>query len=335
MDKVRGMSHPEFDSITIRATARLHLGFIDLHGGLGRIFGSLGVSIDKPVCVVELQRKKEGLLITGEEKERVRTLAERMVSHLGNNKGFQLTVWESIPKHVGLGSGTQLSLAVGRAIALRYGKSLTAHELSQIMDRGVVSGVGTATFAEGGFVIDGGKSTTTPESKGLEDVPPLLVRHLVPEDWNFIIAIPNVSKGLSGVREKLAFKGLPKGKASHAKETSRLVLMQLLPALINDDIIRFGEALTRIQILVGDAFSKAQGGRYASPEVAKCVDAMLKAGAVGAGQSSWGPTCYGLVRGQKAASKVKTAVSRVMGGSSGGSAFIATVNNQGAQITTR
>lgn len=335
MDKVRGMSHPEFDSITIRATARLHLGFIDLHGGLGRIFGSLGVSIDKPACVVELQRKQEGLIVTGEEKERVRNLAERMINHLGNDKGFQLTVWESIPKHLGLGSGTQLYLAVGRAIALLYGKSLTAHELSQIMGRGKVSGVGTATFAEGGFVIDGGKPTTPPENKGLEDVPPLLVRQLVPEDWNFIIAIPDVPKGLSGVREKLAFKELPKGKASHAKETSRLVLMQLLPALIKDDIIRFGEALTQIQILVGDAFSKAQGGRYASPVVSKCVNAMLEAGAVGAGQSSWGPTCYGLVRGLKAASKVKTAVSEVMGAPSGGTTFIATANNQGAQITTR
>ena len=328
------MSQLDFDSITIRATARLHLGFIDLHGGLGRIFGSLGISINQPTCVVELQRKKEGLVVTGEEKDRVKKLAERMISHFGNDKGFQLTVWESIPKHVGLGSGTQLYLAVGNALAMLYGKSLTTHELSQIMDRGVVSGVGTATFAEGGFVIDGGKPTTTPEGKGSEDVPPLLIRHSVPEDWNFIIAIPNVSKGLSGVREEHAFQELPKGKASHAKETSRLILMQLLPALIRDDIDRFGEALTRIQILVGDAFSKAQGGRFASPEVAKCIDTMLKAGSVGAGQSSWGPTCYGLVRGLKVASKVKNAVSKVMGGS-GGTTFIATANNQGAQITTR
>ncbi|MFX0077931.1 MAG: beta-ribofuranosylaminobenzene 5'-phosphate synthase family protein [Candidatus Hermodarchaeota archaeon] len=328
------MSQPDFDSVTIRATARLHLGFIDLHGGLGRIFGSLGVSIDKPACVVELQRKKDGLVVTGEEKERVKELAEKLASHFGKDKEFQLTVWESIPKHVGLGSGTQLSLAVATAIAMLYGKSLTVHQLSQIMGRGVVSGVGTATFAEGGFVVDGGKPTSTPEGKGSVVVPPLLIRQPVPEDWNFIIAIPDVPKGLSGVREKHAFQELPKGKASHAQETSRLVLMQLIPALIRNDIGRFGEALTRIQILVGDAFSKAQGGRFASPEVEKCVDTMLKAGAVGAGQSSWGPTCYGLVRGLKAASKVKTSVSKAMG-DSGGTTFITLANNQGAQITSR
>ncbi|MFX1301545.1 MAG: beta-ribofuranosylaminobenzene 5'-phosphate synthase family protein [Promethearchaeota archaeon] len=328
------MSQPDFDSVTIRATARLHLGFIDLHGGLGRIFGSLGVSIDKPVCVVELHRKKDGLVVTGEEKERVKKLAEQLASHFGKGKGFQLTVWESISKHLGLGSGTQLSLAVGTAIAMLYGKSLTAYELSQIIGRGVVSGVGTATFAEGGFVVDGGKPTKTPEGKGSEVVPPLLIRHPVPADWNFIIAIPDVPKGLSGMREKHAFQELPKGKASHAEETSRLVLMQLLPALIRDDIDRFGEALTRIQVLVGDAFSKAQGGRFASSEVERCVNTLLKAGAVGAGQSSWGPTCYGLVRGLKEASKVKTAVRNAMG-SSGCTTFIATANNQGAQITTR
>ncbi|MDO8124039.1 MAG: hypothetical protein Q6364_06635 [Candidatus Hermodarchaeota archaeon] len=328
------MSQPEFDSVTIRATARLHLGFIDLHGGLGRIFGSLGLSINKPTCVVELQRKKEGLVVTGEEKERVKNLVERLANQFGTDKGFQLTVWESIPKHVGLGSGTQLSLAVGTAIAMLYGKSFTTHELSQIMGRGVVSGVGTATFAGGGFVIDGGKPTTIPEGKGTEDVPPLLIQQPVPEDWNFIIAIPDVSKGLSGGHEKHAFQELPKGKASHAKETSRLVLMQLLPALIRDDIDQFGEALTRIQVLVGDAFSKAQGGRFASPEITKCVDTMLKAGAVGAGQSSWGPTCYGLVRDMKTAIKVKTAVSKAIGTPSGGTTFIATANNQGAQIIT-
>lgn len=328
------MSQPDFDSVTIRATARLHLGFIDLHGGLGRIFGSLGVSIDKPAYIVELQRKKEGRVITGEEKDRVKGLAKQLVNHFGSDKGFHLTVWESIPRHVGLGSGTQLALAVGTAIAMLYGKSFKAHELSQIMGRGVDSGVGTATFAEGGFVVDGGKPTKNPEGKSLDKVPPLLFQQPVPTDWNFIIAIPDVPKGLSGNREKHAFQELPKGKASHARETSRLVLMQLLPALIRDDIDRFGEALTRIQILVGDAFSTAQAGRFASPEVAKCVDTMIKAGAVGAGQSSWGPTCYGLVRGLKAATEVKTAVSKVMG-SSHGTTFIATANNQGAQITTR
>lgn len=335
MDKVRGMAKSDFESITIRATARLHLGFIDLHGGLGRLFGSLGVSIDKPACVVELQRKKDGLVVTGEEKDRVTDLAEHLVSHFGKDKGFQLTVWESIPKHVGLGSGTQLSLAVGSAIAKLYGKSLTAHELSEILKRGVVSGVGTATFAKGGFVIDGGKPTMTSESKSQSGVPPLLVQQPVPEDWQFVIAIPDIPKGFSGEREKDAFQELPKGNATHAMETSRLILMQLLPALIDDDINRFGEALTRIQVLVGDAFSQAQGGRFASPEVTKCVGAMLTAGAVGAGQSSWGPTCYGLVRGLEAASKVKIAVSKAMDSLSGGAAFIATANNQGAQITTR
>ena len=32
-------------SVNIVAPARLHLGFIDMYGGLGRFFGSLGVSL--------------------------------------------------------------------------------------------------------------------------------------------------------------------------------------------------------------------------------------------------------------------------------------------------
>ena len=99
------------------------------------------------------------------------------------------------------------------------------------------------------------------------------------------------------------------------------------------DIDRFGEALTKIQILVGDAFAPTQGGRFASSEVADCVKAMLDAGAKGAGQSSWGPACYGLVRGTKAAGKVKKAALEKLDGESRGPVFISSVNNQGALIT--
>src|ERR1700680_1975654 len=35
-------------SVTVTAAARLHLGFLDLNGGLGRRFGSIGLAIDAP-----------------------------------------------------------------------------------------------------------------------------------------------------------------------------------------------------------------------------------------------------------------------------------------------
>jgi beta-RFAP synthase len=195
----------------------------------------------------------------------------------------------------------------------------------------VVSGVGTATFEGGGFVVDGGKLTESTQSLD-GDVPPLIFRHDVPEDWLFVVAVPNVGKGLSGEKEKRAFKDLPAASAESAQIASRLLVMKLLPALLEDEIERFGEALTRIQILVGEAFASAQGGRYASPVIADCVNVMLDAGVVGAGQSSWGPTCYGLVRGTKKANHVKKALLEVIESGPGGLVFTSPVNNQGAEI---
>ncbi|MGH6945016.1 MAG: beta-ribofuranosylaminobenzene 5'-phosphate synthase family protein, partial [Geminicoccaceae bacterium] len=33
-------------AVTVCAPARLHLGFLDLHGGLGRRFGSIGLTLE-------------------------------------------------------------------------------------------------------------------------------------------------------------------------------------------------------------------------------------------------------------------------------------------------
>ncbi|MFX0169737.1 MAG: beta-ribofuranosylaminobenzene 5'-phosphate synthase family protein [Candidatus Hodarchaeota archaeon] len=328
------MGGETINSVKIRTTARLHLGFIDLHGGLGRIYGSLGVALSQPATVLEIQRTKKGLVVSGENQQRVSSIATQLIDHFDYREGLQITVWESIPQHVGLGSGTQLALALGLGVTMLKGIEITIPQLAQILHRGVVSGIGTATFTHGGFVIDGGRTSNRVAMNHSVEIPPLLFRHDVPGDWLFVVALPRVKKGLSGEQERIAFDSLPTGPKQQAEKTSRLILMKLLPALIEDDIKRFGEALTRIQILVGDAFSAAQGGRFASSEVANCVSAMLDAGAVGAGQSSWGPACYGLVRGQKNAELLQKAVSAAMEAGRGGSAFFSSANNQGARVIT-
>ncbi len=333
MVEVNIMAESDSAKVVVRASARLHLGFIDLHGGLGRIYGSLGVSLQEPECVVEVHRIKKGLVISGHLRKRVTPIAEQFIEHFGITQGMQITVWESIHEHVGLGSGTQLGLAVGTGISQLTGTMTNSWDLAKILQRGAVSGVGTATFAGGGFVVDGGKATKASTDKD-DEIPPLIIRHDVPEDWYFVVAIPRTTRGLSGERENRAFQELPSAKPESAKMASRLLVMKLLPAIVNDDIERFGEALTRIQISVGDAFTSAQGGRFASPEVTECVNAMLEAEAKGAGQSSWGPACYGLVRGAKAASQVKKAVLDVIDAGKRGPVFISAVNNQGAKIIT-
>ncbi|TAL78081.1 MAG: GHMP kinase, partial [Beijerinckiaceae bacterium] len=43
-------------SVRVETSARLHLGFLDLNGGAGRKFGSLGLALDGPVTELTIRR---------------------------------------------------------------------------------------------------------------------------------------------------------------------------------------------------------------------------------------------------------------------------------------
>ena len=45
-------------AVRVIAPARLHLGFLDLNGSLGRLFGSIGLAIDRPRTELVLKRAR-------------------------------------------------------------------------------------------------------------------------------------------------------------------------------------------------------------------------------------------------------------------------------------
>lgn len=283
--------------VRIESAARLHMGFIDLHGGLGRQFGSIGVALERPSLVVEIA-SADALTSQGPESERVLEFAGCFYAQWpapSGGSGAHIHVIEAIPAHVGLGSGTQLAMAVGTALGRLHGVDIDSFRLAQLMGRGRRSSIGIGAFQQGGFLVDGGHPTES-------DAPsPIIVRRDFPDDWWFIIVIPEIKPGLSGEKEDQAFREMPRPSAAHAGQIARLLVMKMLPALEEDDIVPFGEALTEIQQLVGDSFAPVQGGRYANAVSSQLVGYLLEQGALGAGQSSWGPTVYALVRGEEAA----------------------------------
>jgi beta-RFAP synthase len=111
----------------------------------------------------------------------------------------------------------------------------------------------------------------------------------------------------------------------------RLIMLKLLPALPENDIQSFGEALTEIQRIVGDTFAPAQGGRFSSSPTSECIKFLLQEGVYGAGQSSWGPTVYGVVKNEQA-KVIRTRVQAFLNKSVGGEVFVAKANNRGAAI---
>jgi beta-RFAP synthase len=135
------------------------------------------------------------------------------------------------------------------------------------------------------LIVDGGRKFDA-------DIPPLLARLSFPDDWSIMIVQPAGSGGLHGLGESQAFAKLPPISKDVGDSLCRLVLLEILPAVLEHDLNAFGAALGELQERVGAAFSSAQGGIYATPHATDIVSELRNLGFSGAGQSSWGPTLY-------------------------------------------
>ncbi|ADT83420.1 beta-ribofuranosylaminobenzene 5'-phosphate synthase family protein [Thermococcus barophilus] len=268
----------------IKTPRRLHLGLIDPSGSLGRRFGSLGVALEEGYEIKLMPHEKLEIRAEREDKETIKFIIGRMNKHFSTGFNYLVEVRKAIPRHIGLGSTTQLSLAVGVGIAKLNNINAELEELAEIFGRGKNSGAGIYTFKYGGFVIDGGVK---------EGIPPLIFREEFPKNWAFLLVIPQVKRGFNEEEEKPIMASI-RGKSEIAKEISHRILLGLLPSLKERDIKTFGKHLSEIQRLVGKHFEDYQGGEFR--EDVKLIMEFLRENTYGYGQSSWGPTVYGLIQ---------------------------------------
>ena len=299
-------------AVRVTAPARLHFGLLDLRGDRGRRFGGLGAALETPRLVLEA-RPSPTLSAEGPDAERVLDHARRVQEALGLSGGAAFRVLEALPAHAGLGSGTQLALATARALLDLHGRPADASALAKVTGRAQRSAIGTWAFARGGFILEGGRRDEDPGPA------PLLLRHPLPGSWRVVLAIPAMVRGLSGAAEERAFRDLRPPSAEITTALSHVVLMQVLPALMEADLPAFGQGVTEVQRLVGEMFRPVQGERFAHGLGADLVETLLSAGAAGAGQSSWGPTVFGLLDGEGAAQALADRVrDRLAGQGQGG-----------------
>lgn len=289
-----------YEAVTVEAPSRLHLGFVDLNGSLGRRFGSLGLGLEGIATRVKAERASS-LQVEGPEAERV----ESVVRALGEVVGFEplvnIQVTKAIPPHIGLGSGTQVALAVGMALKRLLGWDLSLQEISEITERGARSGMGMGAFCKGGFFVDGGKGVQgTP--------PPILAREPFPSCWRVLLVFDDEAQGLHGKAEKEAFDALPPFPEDKAGHLARLVLMRILPALQEWDIESFGRGIGELQAVLGEYFAPAQGGTFISPRVAEVMHWLEGQGIRGVGQSSWGPTAFAFFGDARQAERFQKAI---------------------------
>jgi beta-RFAP synthase len=283
--------------IVVTAPARLHFGMLDPAGIGSRRFGGCGVAVESPCVVVAVRpRSGEEVVAHGSQADRAAAFARRARTAFGYGSGVEVDVREAIPPHVGLGSGTKLGLAIARGVAELAATSAGPEQLADATGRGARSSVGCWTFAEPGLVVEAG-------ARNRDSISPLVARHPMPSRWRCVLAMPSGVEGLSGNAEERFFSLLHEERTAIEPRVSRLVLTALLPGLMTEDIDEFGAALTEIQREIGSMFAARQGGVF-HPRAAPVVEALIALGVGAVGQSSWGPSVYGIVDSPERAAEV-------------------------------
>jgi len=312
-------------SVTLTAPARVHLGFFDLSATIGRRFGSFGLALDAPATRVTVRRATSSS-VEGFEAGRARRHLDTLIRALSLPGHYAVHVEEAIPAHAGLGSGTQLALAVAGALRSLEGLPLALREDAVRLGRGARSGIGIGLFESGGLVVDGGRG-------GRDAPPPVLTRLAVPEDWRIVLVFDERLRGVHGPDEAKAFRDLPAFPEAAAARICHLVLMQALPAVAEADLPAFGAAVGEIQQRLGEYFTPAQGGPFTSLAVGEAVRFLAARGGHGPGQTSWGPTGFVFAPSPHAADDLVSAFRRE--GRTGGLRLaVAAARNRGALIAT-
>ncbi|QGN06058.1 GHMP kinase [Halorhabdus sp. CBA1104] len=273
---------------------RLHAGFQNLSLARDRLYGGIGLAIDEPRLVLEAHRADSLVCSDGA----VEPYARRAIEAL-DVPGATVTVSHRFDRHAGLGSGTRLALAAVVAIADAYGLDPAVRERAPALGRGGRSGVGIATFRQGGFVIDGGhpteRFTHSPPETGAWTTPPVVARHDVPDSWRFVLVTPAGETGRSGQGEDASMRtAVERADPGIADEIAPLLTQRLLPAIAEGDRATFGAAISRLGRLNGAWYADEQGGVY-RPPAGQLIEALSGVpGVDGVTQSSWGPTVYAI-----------------------------------------
>jgi beta-RFAP synthase len=274
--------------IVIQAPARLRFGFLDPEGGLGRRFAGLGLAIDAFATRLVVTTAVRDM-VHGPEAERIRALLTKF-RQAWPLPPVAVDVLQAIPAHVGLGSGTQLALALGRGLALLAGIKADTVTIARLAGRGLRSGLGVGAFDAGGFLLDGGRAETE------EGPPPIISRLPFPDDWRLVLILDSAATGLSGEAERQAFAELGRFPPERAAHLCRLALMRVLPGVACADFAAVAAGIGEIQRILGAWYAPCQGGAlFSSPAVGEVARWLAQQGYRGLGQSSWGPTGFVLV----------------------------------------
>jgi beta-ribofuranosylaminobenzene 5'-phosphate synthase len=302
---------------------------IDMNAEVGRVDGGAGLTLSSPNIRITAEEADE-ISIEGLQgfADRMKKAAEPL---LPEGKGIRINVQELYPAHVGFGSGTQSSLAAAAAVNELYDIGKSVRELALSVKRGGTSGIGVAAFEKGGFIVDGGhrfkdKGGFMPSAASRVPPGPVLFREDFPQ-WDMVVAIPN-EKGMHDQEEIDTFKKFCPLPVEEVREICHVVLMQMMPAVIEEDIESFGAAVNHVQTV---GFNKRENLIW--PDFVKSISSFMRSQSYGAGVSSFGPVVYSFVDNKSEGRQLQAEVQKMLDESVGGTVMLTKAKNNGAEIS--
>jgi predicted sugar kinase len=121
-------------------------------------------------------------------------------------------------------------------------------------------------------------------------------------------------EGLHGPEERRGLAALAPFPQRLAAHLCHLVLMKILPGAAERNIVPFAHGLTEMQQTIGEYFAPVQGGVFASPAVARALEAVAAEQKAGIGQTSWGPVGFAFVATAQDAERALATAQRVTQG---------------------
>ncbi len=300
--------------VRVVTSSRLHFGMLSVNQPGQRRYGGVGAMVDAPGLEV-IFRPAERFEAAGPLADRALQAARLVARSLepipktsevsktsevcagkAGEPPCRIEILRAPPLHVGLGTGTQLAMAVAAGLnawlqrppiasVSERPSHVTADWLARCVGRGRRSAIGLYGFAHGGLLYESGKTDE-------EEIAPLGARVELPPAWRFVLVRPRDLRGLCDEAEREAFAGLPPVPVERTEMLRRESLDRLLPAAAEGRFEEFSESLYRFGHAAGLSFAAWQGGAFSGQRLAALVDWIRARGIRGVGQTSWGPTLF-------------------------------------------
>ncbi len=292
------------NDVEVLTGARLHFGLICGGPQSSQRFGGIGLMIRSPGWRLSAEISDD-FQCSAESADVVRRVSALLphVCQLSKLSGMHVRVHDAIPLHYGLGSGTQLTLAVASAALILAGLPRPAGSLSLAaqLNRVRRSAVGAFGFDRGGLIVDRGQSA--------EDDSRQLTSHELPEPWRVVLLIPGGTPGLSGPQEESVFQERRFMTDATVAEQMELIEHRIVPAAQTADFTAFRNGLGEFGRNAGRFFAPQQGGVYSSPVIQQLA-ASREFEELQPAQSSWGPAAAVFARSSSEAQDITESITR-------------------------